>query len=96
MFRNEVSSRVIDNIFAAARCVCSKIVKLTPFTLGKIAEIDESLFGKHKYHKGRMRESMHCWVFGIFQRDTNLSKFFVVNESRTTDTLLPLIKEHIP
>ena len=44
MFRNEVSSRVIDNIFAAARCVCSKIVKLTPFTPGKIAEIDESLF----------------------------------------------------
>ena len=51
MFRNEVSSGVIDNIFAAARCVCSKIVKLTPFTPGKNAEIDESLFRKHKYHK---------------------------------------------
>ena len=43
-----------------------------------------------------MRKSMHCWVFEIFQRDTNLSKFFVVEQSKTMDTLLPLIEEHIP
>ena len=95
-FRNETNCNVVDKIYAAARNCCTKIVRETAFTPGNITEIDESLFGKHKYHKGRMRESMHCWVFGIFQRDTKLAKFFVVGDSRTTDTLLPLIEEHIP
>lgn len=36
--------------------------------IGKIVEIDESKFGKRKYHRGRIVEG--SWVFGAFERDT--------------------------
>ena len=91
--RNDMNKHTVLKIYAVARRICTKIVRETAFTPGNITEIDESLFGKYK---GRMRESMHCWVFGIFQRETKLSKFFVVNDSKTTDILLPLIEGHIP
>ena len=36
---------------------------------GKIVEIDESKFGKRKYHKGRKVDGV--WVFGGIERDSN-------------------------
>ncbi|VDI03030.1 Hypothetical predicted protein [Mytilus galloprovincialis] len=57
-----------------------------------IVEIDESKFGKRKYHKGRRVEGQ--WVFGGIERDSKKS-FFASVENRTKETLLKLIKDNI-
>ena len=47
---------------------------------GKIVEIDESKFGKRKYHRGRRVEGV--WVFGGIERGSK--KCFMVSvEDRT-------------
>ncbi len=57
-----------------------------------MVEIDESKFGKRKYHHGRRVDG--CWVFGGIERDSNKC-FFEIVEDRTTDTLLEIIKRNI-
>ncbi len=59
---------------------------------GVIVEIDESKFGKRKYHRGHHVEGQ--WVFGGYERGTGRT-FMVPVEDRSTDTLLPVIKEWI-
>ncbi len=61
---------------------------------GKIVEIDESKFGKRKYHRGRHTDGH--WVFGGVERDTHMKKsFIVVVPDRTKETLLPIIQQFI-
>ncbi|GFX23180.1 putative transposase-like protein [Trichonephila clavipes] len=52
--------------------------------VGEIVEIDESLFGKMKYGKGRRVNGK--WVFGGVQRESKKC-FFSVVESRTKEEL---------
>ena len=59
---------------------------------GKIVEIDESLFGKQKDHKGRPVHGK--WVFGGICRETK-EKFFKIVQARDSATLIPLIEHHI-
>ncbi len=60
---------------------------------GKIVEIDESKFGKRKYHRGHRVDGK--WVFGIIERD-NLSNILMVPvENRTAKTLLAIIKDWV-
>ena len=59
---------------------------------GKIVEIDESKFGKRKYHKGHHVEGQ--WVFGGYERGTGRT-FMVPVEDRSAETLLPIIKDWI-
>ena len=59
---------------------------------GKIAEIDESKFRKRKYHKGRRKDGV--WVFGGIERG-NKNCFMRSVEDRSTDTMIPMIKEHV-
>ena len=59
---------------------------------GVIVEIDESKFGKRKYHKGRRVDGV--WVFGGIERDSKKC-FFTTVEDRTADTLVYIIKQHI-
>ena len=59
---------------------------------GKIVEIDESKFGKRKYHKGHHVEGQ--WVFGGYERGTGRT-FVVPVEDRSAETLLPIIKDWI-
>lgn len=49
-------------------------------------------FFKRKYHRGRFRTQQ--WVFGIVERGSSKSKFFIVPD-RTKETLEPLIREYI-
>ena len=56
---------------------------------GKSVEIDESKFGKIKYHRGCYVEGQ--WVFGSICRQTKTC-FLVPVECRDKDTLLPIIR----
>ncbi|GFX99018.1 mitotic-spindle organizing protein 2A [Trichonephila clavipes] len=60
--------------------------------VGEIVEIDESLFGKMKYGKGRRGNVK--WVFGGVQRESKKC-FFRVVQSRTKEELLKIIHEWI-
>ena len=59
---------------------------------GTTVEIDESKFGKIKYHRGCPVEGK--WVFGGICRETKAC-FLVPVERRDKDTLLPIIRAHI-
>ncbi|GFU38847.1 mitotic-spindle organizing protein 2A [Trichonephila clavipes] len=59
---------------------------------GKIVEIDESMFGKMKYGKGKPMNGQ--WVFGGVERNSNKCIFRVV-PSRMKEELLSVIKEWV-
>ena len=59
---------------------------------GTTVEIDESKFGKMKYHRGRKIEGK--WVFGGLCRETKAC-FLVVVECRDKETLFPIIRDQI-
>ncbi|KAF0691177.1 DDE Tnp IS1595 domain-containing protein, partial [Aphis craccivora] len=59
---------------------------------GKVVEIDESKFGKRKYHRGHRVEGQ--WVFGGVERETGRC-FLVPVECRDKDTLLAAITDWI-
>ena len=53
------------------REVCSEVIgseNVKVGVQGKVVEIDESKFGKRKYHKGRRKVGV--WVFGGIERDS--------------------------
>ncbi|XP_036340624.1 uncharacterized protein LOC118749988 [Rhagoletis pomonella] len=60
--------------------------------VGSIVEIDESKFGRRKYHRGHAVEGQ--WVFGGVERGTNKC-FLVPVEKRDKETLLAVIKNWI-
>ena len=59
---------------------------------GKVVQIDESKFGKRKYHRGHRVEGQ--WVFGGIENESRKS-FMVAVEKRDERTLLPVIKKWI-
>ncbi len=59
---------------------------------GKTVQIDESKFGKRKYHRGHRVEGQ--WVFGGIEEESRRS-FMAAVEKRDEATLLPLIQKHI-
>ena len=78
-----------------AREVCATILENESEPIGgvgKIVEIDESKFGKRKYHRGRRVDGV--WVFGGIERDSKKC-FLVTVEDRTAATLIPIIKQYI-
>jgi ISXO2-like transposase domain len=60
---------------------------------GIVVEIDESKFGKRKYHRGHTVEG--SWVFGGVERTQERRVFLVEVADRTRETLFPLIKRFI-
>lgn len=59
---------------------------------GKIVEIDESKFGKRKYHRGHHVEGQ--WVFGGYERGSG-RVFMIAVEKRDANTLIPIIQQWI-
>ena len=77
------------------REVCSEVLEKENVKiggLGKIIEIDESEFGKRKYHKGRKKDGV--LVFGGIERGTK-NCFMCSVEDRKADTLIPVIKQNV-
>ena len=90
------SKRTIVDWLNFFREICSQYVaqQNTPIGgPGKTVEIDESVFCKTKYNRGRRRE--HKWVFGGVERGNPKKCFFVCVEDRTRETLIPIIKQYI-
>ena len=78
-----------------AREVCVEILEKHSTKIGgpgKTVEIDESKFGKRKYHRGRRVDGV--WVFGGIERESKRS-FFRTVEHRDAETLLPILKEFV-
>nr|XP_022905831.1 uncharacterized protein LOC111417704 [Onthophagus taurus] len=59
---------------------------------GSIVEIDESKFGRRKFHRGHPVEGK--WVFGGYEGETG-RVFMEIVEERTPDTLVPIIQKWI-
>ena len=81
------------------RCIINDVIAeylmLNPVMLGGwgiIVEIDESMFGKRKYNRGRRRDGV--WVFGMVERGTNRC-FLIPVENRTKDTLVEIVKRWV-
>lgn len=78
-----------------AREVCLSVLEQDSEQIGgpgKFVEIDESKFGKRKFHRGKRIEGV--WVFGGIERESKRC-FFEVVEDRSAATLIPLIKKYI-
>ncbi|XP_036322022.1 uncharacterized protein LOC118736022 [Rhagoletis pomonella] len=61
---------------------------------GKIVQIDESKFGKRKYHKGRRVEGH--WVLGMVEDGSDDLRLEVCPENvRSAEVLIPLIQKHV-
>ncbi|XP_054155892.1 uncharacterized protein LOC128954341 [Oppia nitens] len=58
---------------------------------GVVVEIDESLVGKMKYWKGRLRKGN--WILGMVERGKDRNGYRL--ELRNADTLIPLIQKHV-
>lgn len=58
-----------------------------------VIEIDESLFYKRKYNRGRLLGS--GWIFGGVERGNHGNSFLVLVQDRTADTLIPIIQRKI-
>jgi len=78
-----------------AREVCLSVLEQDSEQIGgagKFVEIDESKFGKRKYHRGKRVEGV--WVFGGIELESKRC-FLEVVEDRSVAKLIPLIKKYI-
>ncbi|KAH7825590.1 putative Uncharacterized transposase-like protein [Monocercomonoides exilis] len=64
--------------------------------VGKVVEIDEAIWRRRKYGKGRRK--VQLWIFGMIERSSEEEKgkvlLFLVYR-RTRNVLLPIIKRHV-
>lgn len=93
----EVSENTVVDWFNYCREVCITVLEDTDFERiggdGVVVEIDETKFGKRKYHRGKRVDGV--WVFGGIESRDKSRCFFSVVENRTAETLIPLIRKHI-
>ena len=81
-------------LFCHEACIYSVINKSTPIGGNGIeVEIDESKFGKHKYHRGHKVEGQ--WVFGGHKKYNKNKIFMIPVHNRKAKMLIPIIKKWI-
>ena len=80
--------------FFRESCISAVIDNSTPIGGNRIeVEIDESKFGKRKYHKGHKVEGQ--WVFGGREKYNKKQIFMIPVCNRKESTLIPIIKKWI-
>jgi hypothetical protein len=96
MNKTKHSQRTVTNFLNDFRDLVSSDLKEQKQKIGGdgiIIEIDESKFGKRKYHKGHSVEGV--WVFGGVERTPKHKMFAVSVPNRSGETLLKIIEENI-
>eukprot|EP00112_Aurelia_sp_Birch-Aquarium-sp1_P010873 Seg2301.5 transcript_id=Seg2301.5/GoldUCD/mRNA.D3Y31 product="hypothetical protein" protein_id=Seg2301.5/GoldUCD/D3Y31 len=89
------SNQITVDWYNFAREVCFEIIKKESQPIvgpGKTVEIDESKFGKCKYHRGKWVECI--WVFGGIERELKKCLFEAVPD-RSAPTLIPIIQGYV-
>ena len=61
---------------------------------GQIVEIDEALFVKRKYHRGRLL-CIQCWIFGGAVRVDSTQCFVEFVPNRSREVLLKLLADEL-
>ena len=94
------STETVSDFYSYCREVCvwaveTKLSSSTPIGgVGKTVEIDESKFGKRKYHRGRIVEGQ--WVLGgVCREDNTIFLVPIPDNKRDRQTLEPLLIKHI-
>lgn len=95
IFGEKIAQQTLVNLGKLMRAIVFHSMFSNPEPVGGpgcTVEIDESKFGKRKYHKGHHVEGQ--WVFGGICRESGLC-FMVPVKKRDSETLMPLIKQWI-
>ena len=90
------SSQTISSLWRDFRDLVSSAVDDEDMVIGGpniVVEIDESKFGKRKYHRGHRVEGV--WVLGGVERTAERRMFAVAVPDRTTETLQQLIQQYV-
>ncbi|XP_067652209.1 uncharacterized protein [Haliotis asinina] len=88
------NSTLVDwNMFC--REVCMSVIESDSEQIGgpgTTVEIDESKFGKRKYHRGKRVDGV--WVLGGIERESR-QVFLTSLPDRSADTLIPIIEKYV-
>ena len=91
----KVSERVAVDWHNFFRDVCGQYFIGHPISIGgpgQVVEVDESKFGKRKYHRGRHVDGH--WVFGGIEQGSR-DAFMMVVPDQSKNTLMPIITQYI-
>lgn len=92
-----LSERTVTKLRAKMLDYIEDLLLLDPPKLGGrgvVVEIDESMFGRRKYHRGRRRDG--TWVLGMVERGTSKTAFIPCpGNARSASVLIPLIQKFV-
>jgi transposase-like protein len=95
-----VERHIVSKWFTRGRRAMATDEYFTKIKLGgenRIVEIDEAVFRKRKYHKGRPKPVI--WILGMAERAVHghdkCRVFYKVLKDRSANTILPIIKDHV-
>jgi len=70
-YETDISNHTVVDFYNSCREVCAVLIEDESEQIGgvgKVVGVDESKFGRRKYHKGRRVDGV--WVFGGIERDS--------------------------
>ncbi|KII66294.1 putative transposase-like protein [Thelohanellus kitauei] len=95
-FSVELARPTVIDYFYFIRQVCTDCINDNREVIGGPGvevEIDESLFYRRKYNRGRI---LGCgWFFGAVERHDHSKSFLMVFPNQKKETLIPIIRERI-
>lgn len=92
------SSHTICNYFSIFRVLVADSLEFSDLKIGGegvIVELDESKFGKRKFHRGHYVEGTWIFIFGGVERTEERRVFLVPVPDRRADTLISIISERV-
>ena len=93
-FNESIGRESVSNIFYKLRQLCCIGIDKENLLLGgpgKIVEIDESLYARVKFNKGKDLKKAQIWVFGLVERGDVSRCYMTIVPDREATTLLNII-----